>query len=438
VSSEIASTKPLDQEGRHALVREFSLEIMEGVDRGARFRSTRERAVVGTHASADLILRDPAVSRFHCELVLEGNRVLLRDLGSRNGTTIDGVPVQVAYLQRPATIAIGESALRFELGPEKVRVALSARERFGRLVGRSPAMRACFALLEGAARSDVTVLLQGETGTGKDGAAEAIHQESARGAGPFVVVDCGALPPHLIGDELFGHERGAFTGATGAREGAFEAADGGTLFLDEVGELTPELQPQLLRAVESRRVRRLGGNETISVDVRIIAATNRDLKAEVNAHRFRSDLYFRLGVLEVRLPPLRERLDDIPLVVEELLRSLDLADHPSGRALLEPEAAAALRAHAWPGNIRELRNHVERCAALDLGGPPAASSGAEPPALDTSLPIRQARERWVRWFERQYLARLLDESGGNVTAAARVAGIDRIHMHRLLAKVGLR
>ncbi|HUS65134.1 MAG TPA: sigma 54-interacting transcriptional regulator [Kofleriaceae bacterium] len=438
--SDTPFTTQLPTDGEHALIRELRLEVVEGVDAGATFRSTRERAVIGTHPSTDLVLRDPAVSRFHCELVLLGSRVLVRDLDSRNGTTIDGVTIAGAYLQAPATITLGKTTLRFSLGDENVRIRLSSRERFGGLRGRSQAMRACFALLESAASSDVTVLLTGETGAGKDAAAEAIHHESERARGPFVVVDCGAIPGHLLEDELFGHERGAFTGATATRAGALEAADGGTLFLDEIGELPLDLQPKLLRAVESRRVRRVGGDQPVSVDTRIVAATNRNLKAEVNAHRFRADLYFRLAVLEISLPPLRDRLDDLPLILEELIAVLRLDASPGARALLEPGALANLRAHPWPGNVRELRNYVERCAALDRREPldPGTGAPGDMPALDATLPIREARERWVRWFERQYLERLLELHQGNVTAAARTAGVDRIHLHRLMSKLGLK
>ena len=436
MSRETPFTTPLAIDGEHALVREIRLEVVEGVDTGARFRSSRERAVIGTHPSTDFVLRDPAVSRFHIELQLLGSRVLVRDLESKNGTTVDGVAVQGAYLQGHARIALGKTVLQFTLGEPNVRLALSRRERFGDLVGRSQAMRACFAQLESAAASDATVLLSGETGSGKDVAAEGIHRESARAGGPFAVVDCGAVPSHLLEDELFGHERGAYTGATGARAGAFESAAGGTLFLDEIGELPLALQPVLLRAVESRKVRRIGGGQTIPVDVRIIAASNRDLKAEVNAHRFRADLYFRLAVLEIAVPPLRDRVEDLPLLVDELIQARGLAAAPGARALLAPAAMAELRAHAWPGNVRELANYLARCAALDSREP--LERGAAPPALDTRLPIRDARECWVRWFERQYLERLLAEHGGNVTAAARTAGVDRIHLHRLLARAGLR
>ena len=433
-------TVQLDADGEHALVHEIRLEVVDGPDRGARFRASGERAVVGTHPSADLVLRDPAVSRFHLELRLEDGRVVVHDLGSKNGTAIDAVAIQTAYLTGPALVTVGQTRLRFELGNQDVRIALSPHDRFGALVGRSLPMRACFALLETAATSDATVLLLGETGTGKDGAAEAIHRESARARGPFVVVDCGAIPGRLLEAELFGHERGAFTGATQTRAGAFEAAHGGTLFLDEVGELPVDLQPVLLRAVESRRVRRVGGSDPIDVDVRIIAATNRDLKADVNRHRFRSDLYFRLAVLTVALPPLRQRPEDLPLLAEELLRDMGLLDRPAARALLEPQQLAALRAHPWPGNVRELRNHLERSVALELDAPPDAMTAApdQVPPIDVTEPIRVGRARQVRWFERRYLAQLLAAHDGNVTAAARTAGVDRIHLHRLLVKAGLR
>jgi DNA-binding NtrC family response regulator len=434
-------TRPLEGDGRdHTLVKEFRLSVTSGPDRGANFRSTRERAVVGTHRGADFVLGDKTVSRFHCELLLRDGRVLLRDLDSRNGTRVGGLAVQAAWLDDDATLQLGGSKLRFSLADaERVRVALYPGPRFGPLVGSSTTMRATFALLDGAARSDATVLLQGETGTGKDLAAAAIHEASPRARGPFVIVDCGAIPAPLLESELFGHERGAFTGAVRERVGAFEQASGGTLFLDEIGELDPELQPKLLRALEARRIRRVGGNDSIPVDVRVVAATNRNLHSEVNAQRFRSDLYFRLAVLEIRVPPLRERAEDLPLLVEEILASLGVTGSAAGRALLEDKALAELSRHLWPGNVRELKNYVER--ALALREPPPLETAPEVgplPFTDGSLPLRVARESCLRLFEQQYLDKLLRRHRNNVAAAARAAGIDRVHMHRLLHRSGLR
>jgi DNA-binding NtrC family response regulator len=281
------------------------------------------------------------------------------------------------------------------------------------------------------------VLLEGETGTGKEVAAESIHLESQRRDGPFVIVDCSAIPPDLLESELFGHERGAFTGAAGSREGAFEAADGGTIFLDEVGELSAELQPKLLRALERRHVKRVGGNQYVDVNVRVVAATNRRLRAEVNEHRFRSDLYYRLAVVEVRLPSLRERPEDLPALVEHLLALLGARDDPQAEELRSREFLATLARHQFPGNVRELRNYLERCLALREPVPlvPSAEDGPMP---DLDQPLKVARERWTRVLERRYVEGQLSRHQGNVTAAARAAAVDRMYFHRTLRRYGLR
>ncbi len=423
------------------LVRRFQLQIVGGPDAGQVFSSQSERVLVGTHESADLRLHDRTVSRFHCELRLAGPRVLLRDTGSRNGTLIDGVCVLTAPVNDGATITVGRTTLTLRLGAEDLPIPLAKGDRFGSLVGRSASMRSVFHVLERAAATDVTVLVEGETGTGKELVAESLHRASTRRDRPLVVVDCGALTPELLKSELFGHERGAFTGADIAREGAFEAADGGTVFLDEIGELGEELQPMLLRAVESRTVKRIGANQYKRVDVRVIAATNRDLYAEVNEHRFRSDLFYRLAVLRVRMPPLRQRAEDLSLLVPELLTNLGVLAHPRAAALQTAAAYAELARHGWPGNIRELRNYLEAAVLFPQGVPdaglqaPPASTDA-PPAFD--LPYRAARTYWTHEFEQRYLVEALRRHGDEVAAAARAVGLDRVYFHRLLRKHRLR
>jgi transcriptional regulator with PAS, ATPase and Fis domain len=423
----------------------FRLVVTAGPATGTSLRATGEVTVIGAHESCDLVLADETVSRFHCELRPDGSGgsggsggVVVRDLDSRNGTVLQGVQVLAARLESGSVLRLGESEVRFERGVDKVKLALSPNDRFELLVGRSTAMRRLFAVLEPAAASDATVLLVGETGTGKEAAAESIHRASARRDQPFVVVDCGAIPPDLLESELFGHERGAFTGAVARREGAFEAAAGGTIFLDEIGELGAALQPKLLRALERRQVKRVGGNAWTEVDVRIVAATNRDLRADVNSKQFRSDLYYRLAVVEARIPPLRERLDDLPLLVDRLLEGLGPVATAEPQRLREPEFLAQLERHAWPGNVRELRNYLERCLALRDAGPPGDSSAPPEPIVDASRTLREAREAWTRTFERRYLEDLLARHKGNVTAAARAAGVDRIYLYRLLWRHGLR
>jgi transcriptional regulator with PAS, ATPase and Fis domain len=429
-------TEPIDGGVEtHVVVRRFQLEVLEGPDRGASFRSDGRTIVIGTHPSTEFTLSDPTVSRFHCEINMQ-ERATLRDLHSRNGTEIDRVSVLEATLRDGATVKVGKTRISFRYGPE-VKVSLAPILRFGMMVGRSTAMRELFVLLDKAARSDITVLLEGETGTGKDVAAHSIHQASARAAGPLVVVDCGAIPHQLLESELFGHVRGAFTGATQDRIGAFEQANGGTLFLDEIGEMSLDLQPRILRALESREIRPVGGDRSIPIDVRIIAATNRDLLKDVNQQRFRPDLFYRLAVLRVRLPALRERADDIPLLSEQMLNE-DGARDTAARLLSDPEFISRLRGHSWPGNVRELRNFLGRCLALDAQPEPFDADTSPQPMVDTARPYRTERKRWLLHFERIYLQQILDAHGGNVSAAAVAAGVDRVHMHRLLSRCGLR
>jgi two-component system response regulator GlrR len=317
----------------------------------------------------------------------------------------------------------------------------SDRERFGRMVGRSLAMQAIFDVLGKACTSEATILLEGETGTGKEVSAEAIHRGSRRRDKPFLVVDCGAMPSQLLESELFGHERGAFTGAIATRQGVFEAAAGGTVFLDEIGELSLDLQPKLLRVLERREVRRVGTNNYFPVNVRLIAATNRGLREQVAAHAFRSDLYYRLAVVEVMLPPLRNRIADLPLLVEHTVRNLGPVDDQTAMIIRSDEFQAALCRHSWPGNIRELRNYLERCVALRDFTPPHVIDAIAPSpenAVNIGQPLREAREAWVSSFEKRYLEELLRLHDNRVSAAARAAGVDRIYFYRLLWKHGLR
>jgi DNA-binding NtrC family response regulator len=426
------------QHADHVKVRRFRIVVEIGADRGHSAVSTGERIVIGTHEGVDLRLTDRAVSRFLCELVLASNAVVLTDLGSRNGTAVDDVAVLSAPLRDGATIAIGTTRLRFRLESDHATIPLATTERFGRMVGAAPAARAVMAQLARVAASDATVLLEGETGTGKEVAADSLHRESARRDGPLLVVDCGAVPADLLESELFGHERGAFTGADARRIGVFEAANGGTVLLDEIGELPLALQPKLLRVLDSREVKRLGETAYRAIDVRVIAATNRDLRAEVNAQRFRSDLYYRLAVVQIRLPPLRERTQDLPMLVDAILADLGMSDHPLAATLRNDDARVQLTAHTWPGNVRELRNYVERCLALRAAIPPGAEPTADAVAEDVPVPLKTARDRAIRVFEHAYLTDLLARHDGNVTAAARAAGVDRIHFYRLLWKHGLK
>ncbi len=439
--SSSSTTRSLEDgpDGPHESVPRFWIVVTSGPDAGKTLTSAKERAVVGTHESADLVLTDETVSRFHFEVVAQDGRLLLRDLGSRNGTTLNGVAVLAAYLTGPSAIRVGRSELSFELRSDPVKVPIHPSDRFCRMVGASVPMRRAFALLELAAASESGVLIEGETGTGKELAAESIHEMSSRKDGPFIVVDCASIPAELLESELFGHEKGAFTGAVTAREGAFEAASGGTIFLDEIGELELSLQPKLLRALERKQIKRVGSTKYVPADVRIVAATNRNLRREVNERRFRSDLYYRLAVVEIRLPPLRERAGDMRTLVTELLRSLGADKRPEAADLSRDDFIAELARHTWSGNVRELRNYLERCLVMrsraPLDAPDDDAAGTE---IAFDKPLKVAREAASRAFERRYVEAALARAGGNVTAAARAAEVDRMYFYRLLWRHGLK
>jgi len=425
-------------------VRRFRLVVLDGPKPGLTWESEADRCAIGLHKSNELVIDDPTVSRFHCELRVDPSGAWVRDLGSRNGTLLDGVEVLEAKLRDGSLLRLGKVTVRFELATESNRLPVSERTSFGSLVGVSVALRTSFSLMERAAATDFTVLLEGETGTGKGEAAEAIHATSVRRDKRFVVVDCGAIPENLLESELFGHEKGAFTGADARRIGAFEEAHGGTVFLDEIGELSSDLQPKLLRVLENGEIRRVGSNAYKPVDVRVIAATHRDLRAEVNAGRFRHDLYFRLAVVRVTLPPLRQRPEDIPLIVEALLRHLH-GPQEQLAPLRTPAFLAALQRAAWPGNVRELRNFLERSLVFQELPPepaplqPAASAHPAPAAVvPVDLPYADARRHALDAFERAFVVGLLERHQGSVSNAAAAAGITRVHFYRLLRRHGIK
>jgi transcriptional regulator with PAS, ATPase and Fis domain len=423
--------------GAGSAVQRFHLAVVEGGETGTTWTSASDTCMLGSHPLCDLILEDATVSRFHCEIRVDASGARIRDTGSRNGTILDGVRLVEAFLRQGSLIRLGRTVVRFEYGGESNRLPLSDRAEFGLLVGTSVAMRGTFAVLEKAAAADATVLLEGETGTGKTLAARSVHQQSRRAGGPFLIVDCGAIPETLLETELFGHERGAFTGADTTRVGAFEEASGGTLFLDEIGELPPALQPKLLGVLEHRAIRRVGANTPRPVDVRLIAATNRDLRAEINAGRFRSDLYFRLAVIKIVLPSLRERPEDIAGLAERIALALG-AEPARVHTLLTPALVGQLQHHAWPGNVRELKNYLERCLVFDDAVPlHATPTGVDELVVDADLSFADAKQRVIADFERVYLQKILRHHP-KVAEAAAAAGIDRTYFYRLLRRHGLR
>jgi DNA-binding NtrC family response regulator len=421
-------------------VRTLRVEVTAGPDQGKSATAQEESLSLGTASDNQLVLSDATVSRYHVELRSRADGVEVIDHGSTNGTFVQGVRIERGVVPAGTVLTLGRTQLRAGEG-EEVRVALFEDEQLGQLCGRTAGMRRVMAQVQKAAQSDVPVLVIGESGTGKEVIARSLHELGPRAKEPLVTVDCGALTPTLVASELFGHEKGAFTGADRQHLGAFERAHGGTLFLDEIGELPQALQPTLLGVLERRRFRRLGGKQDISIDVRVLSATHRDLREEVNAGTFRLDLFYRLAVIRLSVPPLRERKDDIPLLVEHFLRE---AGHDGPIAdLISDAAMQQLVAHRWPGNVRELRNLIE--ATLAMGEPPQVDDLGRhsEPGMDAIAPLldlqyKDARGALLEQFEKRYLEHWLAKTAGNVSKAARDARIDRSHLNDLLRRHQLR
>ncbi len=422
------------------LVHKLRVTVEAGPDAGAACApDDGAQLAIGTAQDNALVLADPAVSRYHLELRRTPEGVQLIDLGSRNGTWVAGVRVERATVPAGTRLRVGDTTLLVEdAGSTVAPPAPTDTPRSADLVGDSEAIRDVARLVHRLARVDSSVLIHGETGTGKEVVARAIHEASPRRDRELVIVDCGSMPATLIASILFGHEKGAFTGADQRRVGAFERAAGGTVLLDEIGELPLDVQPALLGVLERRAFTRVGGAQSIGVDVRVLAATHRDLRAEVNAGRFRADLYYRLAVAKVLIPPLRERPEDLAPLVEHFVQKL------TGVAELGPLAASLdeLRAHPWSGNVRELRNVVEAALVmgeLDLGGAASGERAAAAPAQPGLVaPYRDARAAALARFEGAYLRALIERAGGNASEAARIARMDRPYLLTLLRKHGLR
>ena len=423
--------------------------IEEGPDQGAHFslgEARLERLLIGTSPICNVRVRDPHVSRRHAAFDVRRGRLHVVDLESTNGTRVDGLSVSGAFLRAGQVVRVGDTSIRIQAGEPTKEILLSTAARFGRVVGASAAMRRLYPLCERLAQAQVPVILEGETGTGKEVMAEALHEQGPRRLGPYVVFDCTAVPTNLVESELFGHEKGAFTGAVVTRKGVFEQADGGTLLIDEIGDLDLSLQPKLLRALERSEVRRVGGNQVIRVDVRVLAATRRDLDHEIEAGRFRDDLFHRLAVARVELPALRQRHGDVRLLAQTFWEAL--GGEPQ---TLAPEVLARWEKGSWPGNVRELRNAVLRYLALGALEPIGSKrQDAVPPdgtardaetlkswaknALARNEPLPLGRKRLVDAFEGHYLEALLERHGGDTAKAAAAAGVARRYLQVLLAR----
>jgi transcriptional regulator with PAS, ATPase and Fis domain len=411
-----------------------------------------DKMVIGSAEQVDIRVTERTVSRLHAELTLEPSGLWVRDLGSKNGTFLDGILVRHARLPRKCKLRLGSCELTLSEGDAAEPSPLWQGDSFGPLVGRSAPMRRLFATLSRVAQTESSVLIHGATGTGKELVASALHNASHRAGEPFVVVDCAAIPENLLESQLFGHTKGSFTGAAGARIGDIEAADGGTVFLDEIGELPLAMQPKLLRVLESRTVRPVGATEARKVDVRFVSATHRDLRRMVNAGAFREDLYFRISVVPVTIPSLKDRIEDLPLLIERFLP-------PGAPKVIGAELLAELSTRPWLGNVRELRNFVER--ALSLGAQealtmpydaavmsarapasrtPTAAAAAPTPASSAvrfDQPFKTFREEWIDQGECEYVRRLLEEYKRDVPAVAQAAGLNRTYVYRLIKKHGI-
>jgi len=430
-------------------VRRTKLLVISGPLQGREFVLNRDTFTIGSGSHNDLTIEDSTVSKRHCEIVVEQSGYLIRDLDSTNGTFVQGVRVSSAHLAPGSEIQLGKTRIVFCPLQDANDIPLSRNEAFGAMLGRSVPMRRIFYLSETYSPADVTVMITGETGTGKEILAEEIHNHSNRRDKPFIVLDCAAISKELIESELFGHVKGAFTGANADRQGASSWPTAGTVFLDEIGDLSPDLQPKLLRVLEKREIKRVGCNKVRKINVRIISATNRNLANEVNEGRFREDLYYRLSVVHLELPPLRRRREDVPLLVRKFLTDLHGEDAISQLADVD-RTMDVLKRHEWPGNVRELRNLIELAfyserrpvdlsAFLSLGSLRAGRKPAEPEVnFVTDKPFKDAKNDLIEEFEKTYLNDLLARNKQNISRSAREAGIERAYLQRLIRKYGMR
>lgn len=443
-------------------LRKAKLVVVEGDQKGKSFELTKSRTYVGRSSVNDITLKDTSVSSTHFELRAEEDGLLLRDLGSTNGTLLGGCRVREVYLAPNTTFRAGNTTFSFQPSDEIIDIPLSAEEHFQGVIGRSVSMREVFATLAKVAPSELTCLIEGDTGTGKERIARAIHDASRRSSKPYVVLDCSSIPKDLMESYVFGHEKGAFTGAVNQHKGAFEQANGGTLFMDEIGELDLTLQPKLLRVLENREFKRVGGNQTIRTDVRVIAATNRDLRQMVNEGSFREDLYFRLGVININIPALKERREDIPLLVESFIADVASRRPDLPKMRMTADAMDMLMSYTWPGNVRELKNVIERAANLandgkieradlqlanSLGPAPAAapqvsasqtSGDISHITVDLNLPYKDGKQVVLNAYEYDYLKKIIAEFDGNISQASNEAGLTRYHLRELLKKHDLK
>ncbi len=446
---------PAKNEERHLIKKKASILILSGPQQGEEVIIESTPFTIGSSDGCDLLLKDTAVSRKHCIIKSDGHTFSIEDTNSTNGSFLCGLRIMHAYLTPGSELRLGNTRLLFSPSLEFTDIPLSQNNHFGDAIGASDAMRRIFYLAESYSPTDATIMLTGETGTGKEILAEEIHKHSKRANKPFVVIDCTSISRDIVESELFGHVKGAFTGATSDRSGAFESADGGTVFLDEIGELPQELQPKLLRVLEKREIKRVGSNDIRKIDVRIICATNRNIKKEISEGNFREDLYYRLSVVNIELPPLREHKEDIPLLAETFMNRLH---NTNARDEIQDfdNAMNALMRYDWPGNIREFRNLIDRAyyhiqKPVDIlqcqqggtllkqsnNGSNNEEENSVTNNVDTTKPFKDEKNRLIDDFEHQYIKELLARNNGNVSKSAREADIERAYLQRLIKKYGL-
>ncbi|MFZ3065410.1 MAG: sigma 54-interacting transcriptional regulator [Nitrospirota bacterium] len=415
------------------LLKKVKLAVTKGRELGKEFVIDKGLLRIGSKKENDVVIADDTVSRHHAVIEEKKGQYIIRDLESTNGTFVNGLQVSEAFLNEGSIIRLGNTELRFIPVEEKIELTPSKKDRFGDIVGKSKEMKEVFGILEKVSKTGATILITGETGTGKELVAKAIHENSNRSKKPFVVIDCSAIARNLIESELFGHEKGAFTGAVSTRHGAFETANGGTIFLDEIGELEPDMQPRLLRVLEAREIKRVGSTNIIPVDVRIIAATNRDLSAEIMKNRFREDLFYRLSVININLPQLRDRKDDISLLIDYFIKT-NKARKVKGVA---KETLNILINYRWPGNVRELRNVIERAIAL------GASDYIEPKDLILLKPQASEKDtadlsgKTLEEIEKSAIIQTLKAHKGNKTTTAKALGIAYSTLYEKMKKYGI-
>ncbi len=415
------------------------LLAIKGPDRGESVQVRADKPIFfGSGPDCEMSLTDKTVSRKHLLAEFNGTDLVLKDQDSTNGTFIKGSRFKEITVGFGAEFRLGRTVIKYLPEEESIDVEPAEEQSFGQMIGGDTKMRQLFKLMHDVAGTSATVLIEGETGTGKELIAEELHNHSDRKDGPFVVFDCGSVPRELIESALFGHVKGSFTGAITDRKGAFADAHGGTIFLDEIGEMALDLQPSLLRVLDKRAVRRVGANAYEDIDVRVVAATNRDLRQEVQKKNFREDLYYRLAVIRLSVPPLRERGNDIPVLIDHFVKSFSREE----KLNVSPEDMSALRRHSWPGNVRELRNSIERACVLSKGDyinlEGALGDDAAPAVgFRTDLPFKQAKGQLVEMFEREYIEDLMTRHKMNLSAAAREAEIDRKHLRELIRKYDL-